>query len=186
MRRAGALEPLRLRGSWFGAGLHFPKSFKKFDALARKKKFPEISRARRQGPGKFPEASQCGCGCGRAMLGVGYQTVSQSHVCGLDLLNAQIVPNKNIFFDSVHRYPMKRLFLGNFRHIFGHRNDMFRAWFMMIKEILRNFTPARKEIWKKSIKEIYVPSTRNVRLGQRVHQQRDHKRNAAALTLSNI
>ena len=38
-----------------GVGLHFPKSFKKFDALARKKKFPEISRARRLGQRYFPK-----------------------------------------------------------------------------------------------------------------------------------
>ena len=38
-----------------GAGLHFPKSFKKFDALAGKKKFPEIYRAWGLGRRNFPK-----------------------------------------------------------------------------------------------------------------------------------
>ena len=108
--------------SLLGAGVHFPKYFKKFDALARKKKFPEISRARRLGQRYFPKY--------HVSEGLTSSNLPQtSDFGGFGGLKT------NVFFASGAPIHGKTVFR-QCRRICWHKNDILKAWFMVIQ---RNF-----------------------------------------------
>ena len=114
--------PVLLISSGLGGGVDFPKSFKKFDALARKKKFPEISRARRLGQRYFPKYH----------VSEGWTSSNLPQTSDFGGFGGLKTNGFFAFGAPIHGKTVFR----QCRRICWHKSDILKAWFMVIQ---RNF-----------------------------------------------
>ena len=120
--RAISQTPTSPSATRLGGGVDFPKSFKKFDALARKKKFPEISRARRLGQRYFPKYH----------VSEGWTSSNLPHTSDFGGFGGLKTNGFFAFGAPIHGKTVFR----QCRRICWHKSDIYKAWFMVIQ---RNF-----------------------------------------------